>query len=78
MTQKKSYIKFLFKRNDFVFVQVGEGEKMVKALFAVARELQPSIIFIGTTEYFLKKWCSKLDKRNRRLILLALVSGALL
>jgi AAA+ superfamily predicted ATPase len=26
---------------------VGEGEKLVRALFAVARELQPSIIFLG-------------------------------
>lgn len=37
-------------------MKVGEGEKLVRALFAVARELQPSIIFIGmrdNVEYFL-------------------------
>ena len=27
--------------------QVGEGEKLVRAMFAVAKELQPAIIFIG-------------------------------
>ena len=27
--------------------QVGDGERLVKALFALARELQPSIIFLG-------------------------------
>lgn len=34
-------------RSDNLSAQVGEGEKLVRALFAVARELQPSIIFIG-------------------------------
>lgn len=29
-------------------LQVGEGEKLVRAMFALARELQPSIVFMGT------------------------------
>lgn len=40
-----------------VCVQVGEGEKLVRALFSVARELQPSIIFIGNSKsVVLKLW----------------------
>ena len=27
---------------------VGEGEKLVRALFTAGRQMQPSIIFIGT------------------------------
>jgi len=30
---------------------VGESEKLVRAMFAVAAELQPSIIFIGTSAW---------------------------
>ena len=36
----------------YLLSQVGEGEKLVRAMFAVARELQPAIIFIGKIQRF--------------------------
>lgn len=38
--------------------QVGEGEKLVRALFAVARACQPTIIFIGETLSCHPSWCT--------------------
>jgi hypothetical protein len=37
----------LFLLMIFVIQKMGDGEKLVRTLFAVARHLQPSIIFIG-------------------------------
>ena len=46
---------------------VGDGEKLVRALFAVEREMQPSIIFMDAVDSLLSKRSSNEQEASRRL-----------
>jgi len=48
-------------------VQVGEGEKMVRALFAVARVHQPAVVFIDEIDSLLSQRTDSEHESSRRI-----------
>ena len=48
-------------------LQVGEGEKMVRALFAVARARQPAVVFIDEIDSLLTQRTDGENEASRRI-----------
>lgn len=46
---------------------VGEGEKLVRALFEIARELQPSVIFLDEMDALLSTRSASENDASRRI-----------
>lgn len=46
---------------------VGEGEKLVKTLFEVARQMQPAVIFVDEIDSILRERCESENEASRRL-----------
>ena len=50
-----------------ILVQLGDSEKLVRALFAVARVLQPSLVFVDEVDALLSKRSTEEHDAMRRL-----------